>query len=223
MVRERERGEPDQATADRGARAIVVIAHLLSLCPGRRRLERNPESGRDSGMARRVPSMATIRWQAEEAGSTRGTHRSDGRLKALRRVGSEKRPDRARDAVVVVDDRHPPPLVERRARMRNAAADEIADAHIGTDRNPQVRMLVVELVDAPGRRRAACERRPGRARTASAGRDRTTHRACRTRGSPGRAPAATGPRVQISSAGWSPPRSRHAAPLRASTSRRKRS
>lgn len=33
VVREREGGEPDQAATDREARAIVVIAHLLSLGP----------------------------------------------------------------------------------------------------------------------------------------------------------------------------------------------
>ena len=45
VVREREGGEPDQAAADRVARAIVFIAHLLSLCPEQRRLGRNPETG----------------------------------------------------------------------------------------------------------------------------------------------------------------------------------
>src|SRR5258705_12011605 len=67
-------------------------------------------------------------------------------------VGSEKRPDRAGDAIVVVDREQGAPFVERSARMRNAAADQIADLRRIAGGEAQIRVLVVHRGNLPRRR-----------------------------------------------------------------------
>src|SRR5215831_14435151 len=57
---------------------------------------------------------------------------------------SEVSADRSGHAIVVVDGEHQTPLVERGARVRDAAADEITDTHIRVRRDAQVGMLVVQ-------------------------------------------------------------------------------
>ena len=58
---------------------------------------------------------------------------------------SEVGADRAGHAIAVVDREQDPPLVERRARMRNAAADQVADLRrVGfVAAEAEVRVLVV--------------------------------------------------------------------------------
>src|SRR5262249_10808981 len=60
---------------------------------------------------------------------------------------SEERPDRLYDGVLVVDDWDERPLVEGRARMRDAAADQVADLDLGVGGDEKVGVLVVELTD----------------------------------------------------------------------------
>src|SRR5437660_7676815 len=64
-------------------------------------------------------------------------------------AGSEKRPNRARHTIVVVDGEHGAPLVEGRARMRNAASDKIADLRRIAGGEAQIRVLVVHPGNFP--------------------------------------------------------------------------
>ena len=66
---------------------------------------------------------------------------------AARRRRSEEREDGARNTIGVVDGEERAPLVEGRAGMRTAAADQIADADIGFLRNAKVGMLIVHRGD----------------------------------------------------------------------------
>ena len=84
-------------------------------------------------------------------------------------------------AIVVVDGEQGAPFVERRARMRDAASDKIADLRRFGGGEAQIRVLIVHVGDLPrcrrGLRRGVGSRAVAFARR-SACRGRTTRRAC---------------------------------------------
>src|SRR5437667_9079027 len=62
---------------------------------------------------------------------------------------SEERSDCTRDVIFIVDCQQHSPFVECRARMRNAAADQVADVDVGVVRNSQIGVLIVHRRDFP--------------------------------------------------------------------------
>ena len=85
-------------------------------------------------------------------------------LRLGHRVHLEAGDERVDDTVVGIDDRHPAPLVEGRARVRDAEHDAVADRQAGVAVEAQVGVLVVQPGDLPvGRRGAALRGRRARA------------------------------------------------------------
>src|SRR5260221_7671758 len=58
-------------------------------------------------------------------------------------AGSEKRPNRARHTIVVVNGEQGAPFVEGRARMRDAASDKVGDLRRIASGEAEIRVLVV--------------------------------------------------------------------------------
>src|SRR5437870_2624780 len=112
-----------------------------------------PTAGRSAPMAAiRSPSISTsaVLRGAPVPSTTVPPRKSNGAPE--RKVGvvmSKERPNCTGDPIVISYRQQQPPFVERRAGMRDPAADQIPNLQIGVLRNPQISVLIVHRRDFP--------------------------------------------------------------------------
>src|ERR1700719_1110653 len=113
-----------------------------------------PSAGRSAPMATiRSSSMRTsaVRRGAPVPSMTVPPRTSNG-TPLERFVGpvmSKERPNCAGDPIIISDGQQQPPFVERRARMRDSAADKVAYVQVCVLRNPEIGVLIVHRGDFP--------------------------------------------------------------------------